>query len=35
MCDRLVQSFHAQSQFQKPNGAGIRAGLDDSSWTEP
>src|SRR5438309_3553062 len=34
MCERLIHSFHAQSQFQKPNGAGIRAGLDNSGWTE-
>lgn len=34
MCDRLVQTFHALSAFHKVNGAGVRAGLDQSGWTE-
>ena len=33
-CARMVQSFDALKRFQKPNGRGIREGLDGSSWTE-
>lgn len=34
LCDRMVESFHALPRFQEPNGRGIRAGLEDSAWTE-
>ena len=33
-CQRMIQSFHALAQYQKPNGRGVREGLDLSSWTE-
>lgn len=34
MCRKLVDSFHALARFQAANGRGVRAGLDDSAWTE-
>ena len=34
LCEKLIASFHALSRFQRANGRGQRAGLDDSSWTE-
>ena len=33
-CARMVASFHALARRQQRNGRGIRAGLDDSAWTE-
>jgi len=33
-CARMVRSFDALQRFQKPNGQGVREGLDDSRWTE-
>ncbi|MBP6798075.1 MAG: 2OG-Fe(II) oxygenase [Luteimonas sp.] len=33
-CTRLVQSFHALERLQQRNGRGVRAGLDESAWTE-
>lgn len=33
-CARMLQAFEQLSRFHKPNGRGIRAGLDDSGWTE-
>jgi len=34
MCQRLIDSFKRLERFQQSNGAGFRAGLEDSSWTE-
>jgi prolyl 4-hydroxylase len=34
LCARMVASFHALARRQQRNGRGIRAGLDDSAWTE-
>ena len=34
MCRRLVESFNALQRFHVANGRGVRAGLDDSAWTE-
>jgi hypothetical protein len=34
LCERMVESFHALQRFQRPNGEGQRAGLEDSRWTE-
>lgn len=34
MCRKLVESFDALARFHQPNGRGIRAGLEDSAWTE-
>lgn len=33
-CAAMIQSFHALSRFHRGNGAGIRAGLEQSRWTE-
>jgi prolyl 4-hydroxylase len=33
-CASMIQSFHALSRFHRDNGAGIRAGLEQSRWTE-
>lgn len=33
-CDRMVESFAALERFQRRNGRGVRAGLEDSAWTE-
>lgn len=33
-CASMIRSFHALSRFQRGNGAGIRAGLELSRWTE-
>ncbi len=34
MCSKLIDSFNALARFQHRNGRGIRAGLEDSAWTE-
>jgi len=34
VCQRIIETYHALSQFHEPNGAGVRPGLDDSAWTE-
>ena len=33
-CRRMLTSFAALSRYQSPNGRGVRAGLDDSGWTQ-
>jgi len=33
-CAAMVKSFHALERFQRRNGAGVRAGLESSGWTE-
>lgn len=33
-CNRMVQSFQTLGRFQAPNGRGVRAGLEQSQWTE-
>lgn len=34
LCQRMIESFHALQRFQRPNGQGQRAGLEESRWTE-
>lgn len=34
MCSKLIESFNALTRFQQRNGRGVRAGLEDSAWTE-
>lgn len=34
LCEQMIQSFHSLVRFQKPNGKGHRAGLEESAWTE-
>lgn len=34
LCTQLIASFNGLARFQRPNGRGIRAGLEDSAWTE-
>lgn len=34
LCQRMIESFHALSRFHKVNGRTVRAGLEDSAWTE-
>ena len=34
LCRRMIESFTGLARFQRPNGRGIRAGLEDSAWTE-
>jgi hypothetical protein len=34
LCARMLESFHALERFQRPNGAGRQAGLEDSGWIE-
>lgn len=34
LCERMIESFEALQRFQRPNGEGQRAGLEDSHWTE-
>lgn len=34
LCSRMIESFAGLDRFQRPNGRGHRAGLDDSAWTE-
>lgn len=33
-CARMVESFQGLSRFHRHNGKSVRAGLDDSRWTE-
>jgi prolyl 4-hydroxylase len=34
LCAKMIASFDALARFQRPNGRGVREGLDDSRWTE-
>lgn len=34
LSSRMVESFHALQKFQMANGRGVRAGLEQSAWTE-
>jgi prolyl 4-hydroxylase len=34
LCRRMIESFAGLARFQRPNGRGIRAGLEGSAWTE-
>ena len=34
VCAKMIESFHALERFQRPNGQGQRAGLEQSRWTE-
>jgi prolyl 4-hydroxylase len=34
MCQRFLASFAALARFQVNNGRGLRAGLEESAWTE-
>jgi prolyl 4-hydroxylase len=34
LCEQMIGSFHALERFQKRNGRGVRAGLEESAWTE-
>jgi prolyl 4-hydroxylase len=34
LCAQLVASFNGLERFQRGNGRGARAGLEDSAWTE-
>lgn len=34
LCRRMIDSFAGLERFQRPNGRGIRAGLEESAWTE-
>jgi hypothetical protein len=34
LCRQLIESFGSLQRFQKQNGRGIRAGLEESAWTE-
>ncbi|MBL8297066.1 MAG: 2OG-Fe(II) oxygenase [Rhodanobacteraceae bacterium] len=34
LCAQLVASFNGLARFQRGNGRGVRAGLEDSAWTE-
>ena len=34
LCQRMIESFGALERFQRPNGEGRRAGLENSRWTE-
>jgi hypothetical protein len=34
LCVRMIESFSGLARFQRPNGRGIRLGLEDSAWTE-
>ena len=33
-CQRMIESFHTLSRFHQVNGRSVRAGLEDSAWTE-
>jgi hypothetical protein len=33
-CQRMIDSFHALSRFHVTNGGSVRAGLEESAWTE-
>ena len=34
VCSRMLGSFNALARFQVVNGRGVRAGLEESAWTE-
>jgi len=34
LCQRMIASFNSLERFQQRNGREIRAGLEDSAWTE-
>jgi hypothetical protein len=34
LCEKLIGSFHSMERFQKRNGRGVRAGLEQSGWSE-
>lgn len=34
LCARMIDSFHGLSRFHTPNGRTVRAGLEESAWTE-
>lgn len=34
LCQQMIASFAGLERFQKPNGRGVRAGLEESAWTE-
>jgi hypothetical protein len=34
LCSRMIDSFNSLARFQRANGRGIRAGLEESAWTE-
>ena len=34
LCRQLIDSFESLRRFHKQNGRGIRAGLEESAWTE-
>ena len=34
LCRRMIDSFAGLERFQRANGRGIRAGLEESAWTE-
>ena len=34
LSSRMVESFHGLQKFQMANGRGVRAGLEQSAWTE-
>ena len=33
-CRRMIDSFNGLQRFHQENGRGVRAGLEDSAWTE-
>lgn len=34
LAQRMIESFHGLQKFQMANGRGVRAGLEQSAWTE-
>lgn len=34
LCERAIESFHSLARFHGVNGRGVKAGLEDSAWTE-
>jgi prolyl 4-hydroxylase len=34
ICTRMIDSFAGLARFQQKNGRGVRAGLEESAWTE-
>ena len=34
ICTRMIDSFAGLERFQRKNGRGVRAGLEESAWTE-
>jgi hypothetical protein len=34
LCQKMIASFHGLERFQRRNGRGIRAGLEQSAWAE-